>query len=330
MLKVAIIGLGTISKIHKAAIDEIDCCELVAVCDINPSTKEAFVGVPFYEDIDEMFKSEKIDCVHICLPHFLHVDAIIKCAKAGVNVFTEKPLGINYEQTTKLFSLEQECGVKIGVCFQNRYNTTSVMMKDIMNSNEYGKFLGSKGIVTWKRTMDYYNASPWRMKELEAGGGVMINQSIHTLDLLYHIGGDIECLEGKISNLSLKDIEVEDTVVANLAYKNDANAIYFATVGYADNSEVMLEFVFEDAVFTISDNELHKKQGGKNEFLCENQKLEGSKHYYGASHQIAILEFYKAIINDTSEYVSVQDAAVSIKLIDSIAKSSKTNSKIYL
>ena len=332
MLKIAIVGLGVISHTHISCIRLSNKAKLVAVCDINPQKCEPFKDVPFFLNLDEMLASIDIDCVHICLPHFLHTEAIIKCAKAGVHVFTEKPLGISYKDCSTTFALEDEYSIKIGVCLQNRYNATTCKLKEISKSEELGDFLGSKGIVTWSRTMDYYKASPWRGKLVEAGSGVMLNQSIHTLDLLAYLGGDFSSLNAKMTNFSLKELEIEDSVMARLTYESsNLPSIYFATIGYSTNSSVEIEMVFEHATFKIVDSKLYRyDDAGEVHFICEDEKMPGSKHYYGASHLVAIEAFYDAILNNTSNYISVQDASYSIKLIDAIKKSSENDTTISL
>lgn len=321
MLKVAIVGLGTVSVIHRASIEMSTKANLVAVCDINPQKKEGYL-VPFYTSIEEMLQNEQLDCVHICLPHDLHVPTIKLCCKYGVNAFTEKPVALNYNQATQLFELEKTHDIKIGVCLQNRYNTTIVQLKKMLAIENYGKFLGSKGIVTWNRTMEYYDQAPWRGKKENAGGGVMINQSIHTLDLLSYVIDDFKSVEGKIANFSLKDTEIEDTVMCRMEYQKTGSALFFATIAYADNSSVDLEFVFEKATFLINSSKLYKIVDGEKEYICEDQKLDGTKHYYGASHRDAINKFHLAIINDNTDYISVQEASKSIKTMDNIFASS--------
>ncbi len=332
MLRVAIIGLGTISPMHRNAIEQSKVAKLCCVCDVKPERLNDY-DVAGYTDIDTMLEKESIDCVHICLPHYLHVDVAIKCAKKGIHVFTEKPVAVSYEQASKLFDLEKTTGVKVGVCLQNRYNETSVAMKKIYKDGEYGKFLGSKGLVSWCRPAEYYNEAPWRAELAQAGGGVMINQAIHTLDLLSYICTDFSGVEAKVAQFSGLGVEVEDSVMARLSYADsDAMAIFFATTAYANNSAVELSFVFEKAVFTILNGKLYRCGVGSDEkeLICEDSTLHGTKQYYGASHILAINGFYNAVINDTKDYVSVGEAAYSVKVIDCIHRSNNLNTTVKI
>ena len=213
MKKAAVIGLGDISPIHLAAIAGNPDIELCAVCDIDPEAgQRAPEGVPFYTDYEEMLREAKPDCVHVCLPHYLHYPVSKYFAEHGVNVFCEKPVALNTAQAKEFAALETaHPEVHIGICLQNRLNESVEMLKSIIESGEYGRVLGTKGIVPWARPKQYYDCKPWRGKWETAGGGCMINQSVHTLDLLYFLGGSVKSLRASVSQLLDYGIEVEDT-----------------------------------------------------------------------------------------------------------------------
>ncbi len=332
MLKVAIIGLGTISHVHLYAIENTPNVQLTCVCDVDSSKKSSFKKTPFYTDVDKMLQSEKLDCVHICLPHHLHVKIALKCAKYGVNVFLEKPVALNFNEAQELFEAEKTYNVKIGVCFQNRYNNTSLELKRLIAENNCGKFLGAKAIVTWCRPLNYYKSAPWRGKFELSGGGVMINQAIHTLDLLSYIAGEFKCLEANVANFSLKQTDIEDSVMARLTYKNGANAVFFATVSHCDNSPVELSFLFKNVTFQIIEGKLFRllKGSSDKELICADEKLENAKSYYGPNHLKAVSAFYTAIQHSTSCYISAKDASYSLKIIDSIGLSSKLGTAVEI
>ena len=146
MLKVAVIGLGDISKIHIPIIQENPDVELTAVCDINEELKDTVPGVKFYSDYHVMLEEEELDCVHICLPHYLHLPATKACVEKGIHVFQEKPLALNTDEGLELVRLEEEHpNVKICICFQNRYNETFEALQEIVESGKYGKVIGVKG-----------------------------------------------------------------------------------------------------------------------------------------------------------------------------------------
>lgn len=332
MLKVAVVGLGDISKIHIPAIQKSPDAKLVAVCDLDESLADSVPGVHFYTDFHVMLEKEALDCVHICLPHYLHLSVTKACVEKGIHVLQEKPLALNTEESLELVKLEKEHPeIKICICHQNRYNETFEMLREIVQGGEYGKIVGIKGLVTWFRPKSYYDTKPWRGLMEYAGGGVMINQSIHTLDLMQLLGGKIESIRGSITQLLEYGIEVEDTAVANLRFKNGATGLFFATNSNAANSSVEIQVILENGTFTIKDSILTKiNKDGQKEEMIEDSKLSGTKFYYGASHIKIIHTFYSCIINDTQDYVHVEDSLPSIKMIDAIRRSSELNKSIVM
>ena len=183
-LRVGVIGLGDVSMIHLHSIKSSEKAELVAVCDIDETKSGLIENVNFYTDYIEMIQKEQLDCVHICLPHYLHYPVTKEVANLGVNVLLEKPLCLDTEEAEKFIELSDSIDTNICICLQNRYNNTVENLKEIINSDVYGKVIGIKGLVTWNRSKEYYTVKPWRGKMEFAGGGVMINQSVHTLDLM--------------------------------------------------------------------------------------------------------------------------------------------------
>ncbi|RKP58162.1 gfo/Idh/MocA family oxidoreductase [Cohnella endophytica] len=326
MIKTAVIGLGDISHIHIPAIQANPYARLVAVCDIDESLSNAVPGVNFYTDLHAMLEQEDLDCVHICLPHYLHVPVAQACVAKGVHVFLEKPVALNTEEALTLAKLEQDHPeVKICVCFQNRFNETFEKLREIVDSGQYGEVKGLKGLVAWHRPKSYYEAKPWRGKMELAGGGVMINQAVHTLDLMQLLGGRIESIRGTIDQLLDYGIEVEDTATARIMFENGATGLYYATIANPDNSSVELEVMLEKAKFIIKDSILtFLNEHGERETLIEDTKLPGTKFYYGASHLKLIHQFYSCIEADTHNYVHVKDALTSVKMIDAIRESSAT------
>ncbi len=331
MLKVGVVGLGDISQIHIHAIQKNPKAQLIAVCDEDMTLKNKVPYSNFYNDLNSMLDSETLDCVHICLPHHLHVSATTTCVERGVHVLQEKPLAVNAKEGLELVTLQRQFPeIKIGICFQNRYNDTFQTLNRIVRSGQYGEVIGVKGLVTWFRPESYYAEKPWRGQMDYAGGGVLINQSIHTLDLMQLLCGNIASIKGTVSQLLDYDIEVEDTASAHIKFENNANGMFFATNANFGNSSVELQVIFENEKLTIKDNILTRmnKQGYKIQ-IKEDEKLDGDKSYYGPSHGKLINQSYDCIINDENDYIQPKDALASIAMIDAIQKSSKSNSAVY-
>lgn len=326
MKRAVVVGLGDISAIHLNAIKQDPGIELAAVCDIDETAKDRSPkGVPFYTDYMEMIKKEKPDVAHICLPHYLHVPVSEAIAEEGVNVLCEKPVALNTVQALEFASFEaSHPEVHIGIVLQNRLNRTIQMLKKIVDSREYGEVIGTRGLVPWSRPKEYYDKKPWRGKWETAGGGCMINQAVHTLDLLYYLGGPIDQVKASVSQLLDYGIEVEDTVSARLDYANGAHGMFEATVANHRNEGVQVVVRMEKAEYQMKDNILfHVLEDGTKEMVAEDDRMPGSKFYYGTSHAVLIHQFYQAMEEHTQNYLHVKDAVMSIRLIDAIQQSGR-------
>ncbi len=328
MMKAAIVGFGTISAVHIDAIATNPGMELVAICDINEAlAAKVPEGVKFYTDYKKMAEEVKPDVIHNLLPHYLHYPVTKELVEMGFNVFCEKPIALNSKEAEQFCALEAaHPEVKIGVCLQNRMNETTEELKKIIESGEYGKIIGIRGFVPWRRDKGYYDAQPWRGKWKYAGGGSMINQSLHTLDLLYFLGGDIKKLHAVVGQTNeYTEVEVESDIIARLEFANGANGLFFATNNNWANESVQIRVAMEKGVFHIEDNTLWKIEAdGSRTVITKAPKLEGIKFYYGASHARLIARFYKAVQENTDDYIRISEGAMIVKLMDSIFRSSNT------
>ena len=332
MLKIGVIGLGDISKIHIPAIQSNPYVELAAVCDIDPVMAGTVDGPAFYTDYLEMLEKESLDCVHICLPHHLHYAATKACVEKEIHVFQEKPLALDAKEGKLLVELEaRNPAVKIGISLQNRRNETVEKLLELQASGKYGKVMGIKGLVAWFRPKEYYDIKPWRGQMKYAGGGVMINQALHTMDLMQLFGGEIKKIKGSIDNLLDYGLEVEDTATARIEFASGSQGLLFATNANAENSSVELELLFEKSKFTIKDSILTETLADGTQLkIEEDRKLPGTKFYYGASHVKLINEFYDCIRQDTDDYIHAKDAQASMEMIDAIRKSSNERKQIAM
>lgn len=330
--QVGIIGMGVVSGTHIRALQQLEQVALVAVCDIKEEKRtQVPEGARFYTDYREMLVQEKLDAVHICLPHYLHYEAAQSCASNGVHVLCEKPVVMNREQLVKMCMLEAQYGVTVAVCMQNRLNRTFEELRHRIDSGAYGRLLGVKGVAMWSRPESYYEAAPWRGSMQLAGGGCMINQAIHTLDQMLLLGGQVTSVKGQICNLLNYDIEVEDTATANITFENGAHGLFYATIGYIKNSSIELQAVCEKGVFTIKDFALwfaETENDSEKTLLVKDNRLPGSKSYYGASHCELIAGFYEVLSGKSSHYVKVEQAGVPVLVINMIRKSSTENKEI--
>ena len=295
--KSAIVGCGGIAQVHAKALRDGDYAELAACADIRPERAETMAqqyGGKAYSSLEEMLDGEAIDVLHICTPHSLHTPMAKEAVRRGIQVFTEKPPVISREQWAE-FSELGEGKVRVGICFQNRYNRSVRYLEELLASGKPGKVLGARAFVTWRRDAPYYTESGWRGSLQTEGGGVLINQSIHTLDLLVRFLGRPRAAEATLANHHLKGvIEVEDTLEAWVDF-GGACAVFFATTAHCSDSPVLLELTCENAVFRMEETEVCCvwKDGRKEQISFSAPAAQG-KAYWGSSHETCIRDFYRA------------------------------------
>lgn len=299
-LKCGIVGCGSIAQVHGAVLHDQETADLRAFADIRPERARAMAetyGGNAYASLEEMLAGEKLDVLHICTPHYLHTPMAELAAEKGISVFTEKPPVISREQWARFQKLEEQ--VRVGVCFQNRYNPSVRLMKETLASGRPGKIVGARAFVTWHRDAPYYTESGWRGSLETEGGGALINQSIHTLDLLGQFLGRGTRVEASMGNHHLKGvIEVEDTLEAYLKF-GEASALFYATTAHCADSPVMVELVCENAVLRMEEQELcfRWKDGAvERHTLPPLAPPAGGKVYWGGSHSLCIADFYNSLL----------------------------------
>ena len=190
-----------------------------------------------------------------------------------------------------------------------------------------GRLIGARAMICWHRTAPYYTQSPWRGRWDTEGGGALINQSIHTLDLLSYLGGPIRRVKGHISTDLLADaIEVEDNAHAVFEYESGATGVIYATNNYAADAPIVLEMVFENAAYQLWAEKLFKVEDGVPRLVArgEDAKELGEKSYWGASHKIQIGKVYDSILSGRRFEIDGRSAFGALALVKGIYESSST------
>ncbi|WP_379127222.1 Gfo/Idh/MocA family protein [Paenibacillus sp. sgz500958] len=325
---VAIIGCGAIFPLHAQAVSEIEGARLLEVVDLDAAKAEHWAdeyGCSWSSDYRTLLNRTDIHLVHLCTPHYLHADMAADFLQAGKHVLTEKPIASEMGAAERMIDAAQQSACQLGVVFQNRYNDPSQHIKQIIASGELGQLICMKGIVTWHRDEAYYRQSSWRGRWDTEGGGVLINQTIHTLDLLQWFGGEIASVQGSVSNDSLADvIEVEDSAHAAIFFNNGVRGLFYATNAYLANSPVELELVFEHGTLTQRRDCLYLWKDGREIMLCE--PIEGTgkgKSYWGTSHSRLIQDFYAHIMDGRKFWIDGSEGLKALKLVKEIYHSSR-------
>ncbi|HIX92325.1 MAG TPA: Gfo/Idh/MocA family oxidoreductase [Firmicutes bacterium] len=239
-VRFGIVGFGNMGTGHCKYLNagEIEGATLAAICDIKPAklemAKEAYPDVALFDNHMDMFKSGKIDAVIIATPHYFHPTIGIDAFNCGINVISEKPAGVYTKQVEELIAVAKKSGLAYGMMFNQRTNPMYQKMREMVQGGELGSLYRCVWIITdWFRTQSYYDSGDWRATWDGEGGGVLLNQCPHQLDLWQWIFGmptriHAFCHEGKYHN-----IEVEDDVTAYAEYANGATGVFITTTGEA-------------------------------------------------------------------------------------------------
>lgn len=330
-LRAAVIGCGVIAHIHFDALDRLEDVALCAVCDIDKAkAADAPKGVPFYTDYRELYEKERPDAVHICLPHDLHYPVSRWFAERGVHVFCEKPAALNAVELEKFIRLEEaHPELKLCVCLQNRLNDSTQKLLALLAGGEYGKVVSCLASNPWTREQGYYDAGPWRGAFNRSGGGCMINQAIHLIDLMCQVCGNAKSVKGAALRLLDLDTDVEDTAAARIEFEGGARGIFFATNANRGSTGPYLEVRTEKAAFVIDNRRLYRLDDeGERVLLVKDAVLQGEKYYYGSSHIRVMERFYHAIRQDSRDYFPIREAQMSNLIIDAINRSGATGREI--
>jgi UDP-N-acetyl-2-amino-2-deoxyglucuronate dehydrogenase len=327
MTTAAVIGCGDVSVVHLQAIVNLDGVDLVGVCDTDAARAAATAeryGVPGFTGHRQLLDGARPDVVHISTPHHQHVGVAIDCLDAGVGVLVEKPVAHTPAEADRLIAATRaHPQVRAGICLQNRYNEAARAAHARLRSGELGAVLGGSASVLWHRDPAYYRARPWRGRARDSGGGVLINQAIHTLDLMEWLIGDVVDVRGHAGRYALDGVvDVEDTAHAVLDHAGGARSVVFATVANVIDSPVTIEIVTERAVLTIRGDLTVTHADGRTETVAERRVSTGGRAYWGASHELLIADFYRTLNDPEPFWIGPQEGARSLRLIHQIYRQS--------
>ena len=310
-MKSAIIGLGVIAPVHADALKRINA-DITCVCDIDEEIAKKFVETQnltakIYTDYKEMLDKEEIDVVHICTPHYLHAEMCIYALNNNINVLCEKPLCIKLEDIDKIIEAVNNSSAQLGVCLQNRYTSINRYVKELISDD---KVIDGFGAVLWARDRDYYDSAEWRGKWATEGGGVVINQALHTLDLLQWFCGMPSSVNASISNVNHEYIEVEDTARARFVY-NGGVFEFYASISHNDDFAIQMMLITADKRIIITDKNLIVNGEA---IPFKTVKTQNVKECYGSGHMNLIADYYDCIRNGKHFEIDAYEASKVIRL----------------
>lgn len=334
-MRVSVVGCGGISRSHLEVLNAMESVTISSVVDIvheKADLAASEYNCKAYYDYDVMLSEDNPDCVHICTPHYLHVPMSVKALTRGIHVLCEKPCAISAEGLSQLKMAQILSDAKFGVCFQNRYNKSALLVKEYVEKETYGKVEAVRASVHWFRDADYYS-DDWHGTIEKEGGGVAVNQAIHTQDLMRYVSGKkTKSVTGHVFTDHLKDIiEVEDTVHAIFEYEDGTLGLYNATTAFSKNLPVIIDVVCEKAVLRLEGDNAYLIIDDNIEqlHLADNTGFVG-KNYWGKGHSSLINDFYDCIISDRNFPIDAIEGGKAVEEFLAIFKSSETGDKVFL
>lgn len=335
-LRTAIVGCGRISVCYEDAFRRFpDIIEPIYAVDTDLNKAKAFAEnferCSYTSDFDEIL-DKNIDIVHLCLPHYLHPVMAVKAMKAGINVITEKPIAISLQDADEMIRVQQETGVRLGVIFQTRYTKGVETLKEMIDRGDFGKILTARSTLTWNRPLDYYSESDWKGTWDKEGGGVLIDQAIHSIDRVrYMLGSDVEWIDGCIRNYAHKFVKVEDSANAAIMFKNGCLYNLYACNIYGTDSPINIEFIGEKGrCGLIQDMGYYELDGTYAEIRNAYETTNVGPDYWGSSHHIQLRAFYDSVLNNEPVMIDGLEGRKTLEIIKGIYLSSATNKRITL
>lgn len=349
-IRFGIIGYGKVANLHARALQEASNCRLVSVCGRNKEKRKIFAkqwNIQNRENVAEMVKADRVQAVVITTPHPLHCKDALDAFAAGCHVLVEKPMALDMEQGVRMLQASLRTGLKLGVISQRRWYPACRRIKQAIDDGKLGKpEIGQIIMLGW-RDETYYSSDPWRGKWATEGGGVLINQAPHQIDLLHWYLGPVQEISAYWKNVNHPYIEVEDTAVAALRFKQGGLASILvsnsqkpgifakvhvhgasaASAGVQTDGGAMfvagmsgiIEAPYNDLWTIPGETELRAQWKAEDEkFFAE---IDATWYFFKLQEE----DFAQSILEDREPMVTGQDGLETVRIIEGIYRSGREN-----
>ena len=325
-----IIGCGIIGPFHADAVQANEQAELVEVCDIVEEKAKKMAedyNCSYVTSIEELLANDDIQAVSICTPSGMHSEHAIAAAQAGKHILCEKPLDITLEKIDAMIEAAEVNDVKLAGVFQSRTYPALKKVRQAVRDGKIGKLVLGECHQKWFRAHEYYASGDWRATWELDGGGALMNQCIHSIDLLTWIMGDVARLSAYCRRL-VRNIEVEDTSVANLEFTNGALGSFVGTTSVTPAENRLLEIHGDTGTIKVESERITKwAVPGEEEAIEDEEVQEGTATdpaaVAAAGHIVHVQDLCEAIINDREPAVPGREARKAVEIIKAIYLSSR-------
>lgn len=334
--KVGVIGCGRISSVYLDAFRNLQ--DIVEVCFAVDKDRERaeffaskFDGCGYSDRIEDLLV-QPLDVVHVLTPHFLHKEHVIRCLRAGFHVLTEKPIAITAADAEYMIQTAKGTGKKLGVISQNRYIEGIQTAKKMIEEGKLGRLTGAWSTLNWWRPPSYYQCD-WKGSWEKEGGGVVIDQAIHSLDLVrYLMGCNVISVHGHIDRRVLTNIEVEDVADAAITFENGAVYSFYACNYYTSNSPIRVEISGEKGAVLLTKDIVTIHVDGSQDVTVHPEAVSdfSGKDYWGIHHLAQLKDFYSKLAEGKPVPIDPEEAKKTLEMVLAIYRSSKENRKVFL
>lgn len=323
--RVGISGGGTIGHIHANALASLHNAELVAIAEPREDAGRSFAaehGATWYASFDEMLNQAEIDVVIVATPSGLHPDQVIRAARAGKHVVTEKPMAITADGASSMIKACEDANVHLAVIFQSRFSTDVVKVRRAIEKGLLGRPVLANGAMYWYRGPDYYAANDgWRGTWELDGGGALMNQAIHTVDLLQWFMGGVTSIQAHTTTLT-HEIETEDVASASFHFANGALGSITATTSSAKSYPVRIEIIGTEGRVTLENNVVTRWDA---EHPLDDSLLTAGDHEvvngwqpdesFGAAHARQLRTIFRSLSGHAQPPVAGHEARTALDII---------------
>jgi predicted dehydrogenase len=335
-----IIGCGTIAPWHADSVARIEGAKLVAVSDVVEEAARKMgqkYQVDWYTDYQQMLARKDVDVLCILTPSGMRKEIVLEAAEAGKHVVVEKPIEVTLERIDQMIGACEQAGVKLAVIFQNRFLPAARKVKEAMEKGKLGKPILGDAYIKWHRTQQYYDSGGWRGTWRYDGGGALMNQSVHTIDLLLWIMGPVESISAKIATLAHK-IEVEDLAVATLRFTNGALGVIEGSTAISPGFSSRLEIHGENGSVILKGEQVVTWEFKDDEqiplpFPLKKEASGGQAdptNFGVEGHHLQLKDMVDAVNTGREPLVNGREGRKAVELIQAIYRSAKTGKEVSL
>ena len=355
-MRFGILGCGVIGPHHAKAIAGLQSAQLVAVADVVPELAEKLAeeyGCSPHASLQEMLSGVDLDAVCVCTPSGVHAEGAIAALEAGKHVVIEKPVDVTLEAADRLIEVQRATGGRVAVVSQHRFDAATQAVYEALARGEFGRLTSGSADVRWWRSQGYYDSGGWRGTWELDGGGVLINQAIHSIDLLQWLMGQVVEVSAYTGLIAHERIEVEDTAVAILKFADDALGTIVATTAaypglttriavHGDRGSAIIdddELTYFHAATEEQEGGAHGAGGGDNQAEEVTQRYGETESGSGAgadpsslsmAHRDQIQDFVEAVRDGREPLVNLEEGRRPLAIIRGIYESSRTGGPVRI